>query len=220
MQQVLEDILICPKTKSKIVIDAAHSIARTEQSHISYPIKAGIIDFLPDTADRISKAYDSFADAYNSYMTSCGLHWKLYCLIGWGLLDDSKILQKVLSSIPDDFDGVLLDVPVGTGLFTVDKYRKLNKAKIIAIDYSLAMLQKAKTLYTENGIRNVTFIRGDVGNVPIQQASIDFCASSMFVVGINSGVSPAYRRRNRAWRSDRRWSDNREPFSWSRRTDC
>ena len=72
---------------------------------------------------------------------------------------------------------MLLDVPVGTGTFTFDKYRKLNKANIIAIDYSLAMLQKAQERYAENGIHNVTFIRGDVGNLPVQQASIDMCLS-------------------------------------------
>ncbi|KKK69606.1 hypothetical protein LCGC14_2932340, partial [marine sediment metagenome] len=32
-------------------------------------------------------------------------------------------------------------------------------------------------LYTENGIENVTFIRGDVGNLPIEQASVDLCLS-------------------------------------------
>ena len=98
----------------------------------------------------------------------CGsITWKLFgtpfVLLLWGFLDDKGLIEKPLSSIPDDFDGVLLDVPVGTGTFTFDKYRKLNKAGIIAIDYSLAMLQKAQERYAENGIHNVTFIRGDVG---------------------------------------------------------
>lgn len=176
MLPILEDILICPKTKSRITIDAANSVARAEQSNISYPIKAGIIDFLPDTVDRITTSYDSVAPSYDDYMNLSSLKWKLICLIVWGFLDD-KGTQKVLSSVPDDFDGVLLDVPVGTGTFTSDKYRKLNRARIVAIDYSLGMLQKARDLYIENGIRNVTFIRADVGNLPIKEESIDLCLS-------------------------------------------
>jgi SAM-dependent methyltransferase len=178
---MLDNILICPKTQSRITIDAANSIAKVEGSDLSYPIKDGIVDFLPDTEDRISKAYDSCASSYDNYMNLSSLTWKLFgtpfILLVWGFLDDKVFIHMPLNSIPDDFDGVLLDVPVGTGTFTFDKYRKLNKASIIAIDYSLAMLQKAQKRYAENGIHNVTFIRGDVGNLPVQQASIDICLS-------------------------------------------
>ncbi|MFC1735719.1 methyltransferase domain-containing protein [Candidatus Hydrogenedentota bacterium] len=177
---MLENILICPKTKSRITIDAENSIAKVEGSDLSYPIKAGIIDFLPDTVDRVSKAYDSIAPSYDDYMNQSSLKWKLFTLLAWGSLDVKgweALTQKVLSSIPDDFDGVLLDVPVGTGTFTSNKYRKLKKARIIALDYSIGMLKKAQHSYAENGIENVTFIRGDVGSLPIDHASLDLCLS-------------------------------------------
>lgn len=174
---MLDDILICPKTQGRITIDDANSIAKIEGSERSYPIKDGIIDFLPDTEDRVTRAYDSFASSYDSYMSLSAWHWKLYVLIAWGLLDDKEVMHRVLSSIPDDFAGVLLDVPVGTGMLTCEKYRSLSKAGIIVIDYSLAMLKEAQKRYAEKGIQNVTFIRGDVENMPIQQASIDACLS-------------------------------------------
>ena len=178
MLQILEDILICPKTRSRITIDTVNSsIAKVEQSDISYPIKAGIVDFLPDTSDRISRAYDSIASSYDDYTNLSSLKWKLFTLFAWGFLDDKGFTQKVLSFVPDDFSGVLLDVPVGTGLLTLNKYRELKKAKIIALDYSFAMLEKAQHLYAENGIENVAFIRGDVGNLPLEQASVDLCLS-------------------------------------------
>ncbi|MHC4445245.1 MAG: methyltransferase domain-containing protein, partial [Planctomycetota bacterium] len=162
-----DDILICPKTKNRITIDTVNNIAKVEQSDIVYPIKAGIIDFLPDTTDRVSEAYDSVASSYDDYVNSSSLKWKLFSLIMWGGGDDDHYTQieKVLSSIPE------------TGIFTSDKYRKLKKTGIIALDYSLAMLQKAQHLYAANGIKNVTFIRGDVGNLPIAQASVDLCLS-------------------------------------------
>lgn len=174
---MFDDILICPQTGHRITIDAANSIAKVEESDLSHPIKAGIIDFLPDTVDRISEAYDSMAPSYDDYVNLSSLKWKLLTLLAWGFLDDKGLTEKVLSSIPHDFDGVLLDVPVGTGILTVNKYRKLKKARIIALDYSFAMLQKAQHLYAENGIENVTFIRGDVGSLPIDHASVDLCLS-------------------------------------------
>ena len=170
-------MLICPKTKNRITIDAANGIAKVEGSELSYPIKAGIIDFLPDTVDRVSEAYDSVAPSYDDYANLSSLKWKLFTLVAWGFFDNKPLIEPVLSSIPDDFDGVLLDVPVGTGIFTVNKYRKLKKARIIAVDYSFGMLEKAQHSYAENGIENVTFIRGDVGNLPIDNASVELCLS-------------------------------------------
>ena len=175
---MLEHILICPQTKSRITIDAANHVAKVEQSEISYPIRSGIIDLLPNTEDRISRAYDSMAPSYDDYANLSSLTWKVCTLIFAGFIDDKGFFtEKVLSSIPDDFDGVLLDVPVGTGTYTFEKYQKLRKARIIAIDYSLAMLEKAQHVYAEHGIENVTFIRGDVGNLPIEHASVDLCLS-------------------------------------------
>jgi uncharacterized protein YbaR (Trm112 family) len=128
---MLDNILICPKTQSRITIDAANSIAKVEGSDLSYPIKDGIVDFLPDTEDRISKAYDSCASSYDNYMNLSSLAWKLFgtpfILLVWGFLDDKVFIHMPLNSIPDNFDGVLLDVPVGTGTFTFDKYQNLTK---------------------------------------------------------------------------------------------
>jgi ubiquinone/menaquinone biosynthesis C-methylase UbiE len=173
----LEDVLICPKTKNRVTVDTGNSIVRVEEADVTYPIKDGIIDFLPDIDDRISRSYDSIASFYDDYITSSGPKWKLVTLIAWGFSGDDQFTQQFLSLIPDDFDGLLMDVPVGTGIFTFKKYRKLEKAQIIAIDYSLGMLRKAQQVYAEHGIQNVTLIRGDVGNLPIDEARVDLCSS-------------------------------------------
>jgi ubiquinone/menaquinone biosynthesis C-methylase UbiE len=82
-----------------------------------------------------------------------------------------------LSFIPDDFDGILLDVPVGTGVLTFEKYMRLKRARIIAIDYSFGMLLKAKQRFAGTDIKNITLIRADVGNLPIEDAGVDLCLS-------------------------------------------
>ena len=42
--------------------------------------------------------------------------------------------------IPDDFSGNLLDVPVGTAVFTERKWISLKNAEITCLDYSIDML--------------------------------------------------------------------------------
>lgn len=42
--------------------------------------------------------------------------------IFWSGTDDNDIARKVLSYIPDDFSGNILDVPVGTAVFTEHKW--------------------------------------------------------------------------------------------------
>lgn len=177
MQGSLENMLICPETKTPIFIDMEKGVARSRLTNVSYPMRDGIIDFIPDTADRVSKAYDSSAKFYDKYMTSSGLHWKLYSLIMFGFLDETPFLKKPLSAIPDSFDGVLLDVPAGTGYFTASTYRRLPTATIIAVDVSMEMLRKAQHQYAKHGVQNVVCIRADVAHLPIKSGCIGQCLS-------------------------------------------
>lgn len=175
--ECIEDILICPKTRNRISLDFANSEVKVEKTDISYPIKDGVIDFLPGVDDSISKAYDSRASFYSDYVTSSNILTKLLNLVLWGVASQYEFAQEILPFIPEDFDGILLDVPVGTGILTLEKYRKLQGARVIAVDYSLGMLLRAKQLYAKNGIKNVTLVRGDVGNLPIDNTKVDLCLS-------------------------------------------
>ena len=64
--------------------------------------------------------------------------------VPWSVTDDNEIAEKVLSYVLDDFSGELLDVPVGTAVFTEKKWRSLRDARITCLDYSEDMIKKAK----------------------------------------------------------------------------
>ena len=84
-------------------------------------------------ADKIKKSYKFSKSFYDDAITQ-GKWWsKLYFKLLWGGVDDNEIARRVLSWIPDDFSGKLLDVPVGTAVFTKDKYRRLTKADITCL---------------------------------------------------------------------------------------
>ena len=55
---------------------------------------------------------------------------------------------------------------------------------------------------------------------PLQARARDLSASSTFLVGINSTVSPVCPRQSIAWRSDTPWTDTPAPSVWWPRTNC
>ena len=172
------EVLKCPKTGNKLRLDDAKSVVAVEGSPIAYPINDGIVDFCPEIEDKISRSYDRFASGYDVYFTSSSLSMKLFNLLVFGeKWNYSKYAETVLSYLPAQFDGVLLDVPVGTGLVTASLYARYPNATIIAVDYSMGMLKEAKKRFETEGFDNVCFIRADVANLPVTDGVVDMVLS-------------------------------------------
>ncbi|MEM1486134.1 class I SAM-dependent methyltransferase [Oscillospiraceae bacterium PP1C4] len=92
-------------------------------------------------------------------------------------MDDNIIAKKIVDMIPDSFNGSLLDVPVGTAVFTIEKYKKLKFASITCLDYSVDMLKQAKQRFEKNKLTNITCVQGDVGKLQFKDESFDFVLS-------------------------------------------
>ena len=113
-----------------------------------------------------------------------GKWWsKLYFMLLWGGVDDNEIARRVLSWIPDGFKGRLLDVPVGTAVFTTEKYRKMKQADITCLDYSQEMLEQAEYRFRGAGISNIHTMQGDVGALPFEDGTFDIvlCMNGLHV---------------------------------------
>ncbi len=173
MLKELERILRCPVTGGDLVLDEGASHYRVKDSEQVYPIVDGIVDFLPEQADRIGEAYDAAAGSYDSFLTNSNLLTRLYNLFVWGIADDTRYAKIIVDCIPDDFRGAILDVPVGTGVFTEEKYSRLTGAIVLAVDYSMGMLRQAKARFEARHMRNVALIRADVEKLPLVGSSMD-----------------------------------------------
>ena len=95
-------------------------------------------------ADKIQNAYETSKNIYDDVLTQGNFFSRLYIKLFWSGTDDNDIARKVLSYIPDDFSGNLLDVPVGTAVFTERKWKSLKNAQITCLDYSVDMLEQAR----------------------------------------------------------------------------
>ena len=62
-------------------------------------------------ADKIQNAYEASKNIYDDVLTQGNFFSRLYIKMFWSGTDDTAIARKVLSYIPDDFSGNLLDVP-------------------------------------------------------------------------------------------------------------
>jgi SAM-dependent methyltransferase len=176
----LTDILICPRTGSRLRFGDGDSVVRVHGSEVTYPVVDGIVDFCPGVKDTISKAYDAFSFRYDAYMTSAispGMFRRMFDRLVWGFSGDGGLIDAVLSHLPSEFEGVLLDVPVGTGLFTSSRYAGFPNATIVAIDYSMGMLQEARMRFLEHGVNNVHLFRADVANLPVRGGAVDILLS-------------------------------------------
>ena len=128
-------------------------------------------------SDKIKKSYKQSKNIYDDVLTQSKWWSRLYIRLFWNGVDDKEIAQKVLEYIPYDFSGKLLDVPVGTAVFTFDKYASLKNADITCLDYSEDMLEQANKKFKKAKIANIATIQGDVGALPFSDRSFDIVLS-------------------------------------------
>lgn len=100
-----------------------------------------------------------------------------------GGVDYKEIARRLLGWIPDEFSGKLLDVPVGTAVFTAEKYSRMKQADITCLDYSRDMLERAACRFHDAGIGNARTMQGDVGSLPFGDETFDgvLCMNGLHV---------------------------------------
>ena len=126
-------------------------------------------------ADKIQDAYEASKNIYDDVLTQGNFFSRLYIKLFWSGTDDNEIARKVLAYIPDDFAGKLLDVPVGTAVFTQRKWAALKNAHITCLDYSTDMLAQAEKRLSDQA--HIRCMQGDVGNLPMDDATFDIVIS-------------------------------------------
>lgn len=126
-------------------------------------------------ADKIQTAYEASKSIYDDVLTQGNFFSRLYIKLFWSGTDDNEIARNVLSYIPDDFSGELLDVPVGTAVFTERKWASLKNARITCLDYSTDMLRQAEERLS--GLPHIRCIQGDVGSLPMADDAFDIVVS-------------------------------------------
>ena len=134
---------------------------------------------------------------FDRMMTNADLPARLALKLFWGLDAAAyrRYLAQAFAGIPQGFSGRLLEVPVGTGVLSLPRYRELD-AQIVCLDYSDKMLGAARERSRKLNLRGVQFVQGDVAALPFADSSFD-CVLS--VNGFH-----VFRDKEAAWQETRR----------------
>nr|AWI67078.1 Methyltransferase [Piromyces sp.] len=136
---------------------------------------------ISDKGKKIKTAYKSLGKGsfYDGMITNTTFLGSLVNKVVWDYSkeDNDTIIEKALSGIEENFNGKLLDVPVGTGVLTVPLYSILKDADITCVDYSDEMLNQAKEKAEKLQLTNTKFQQGDVGHLEFEDNSFDIVLS-------------------------------------------
>ena len=131
---------------------------------------------------KIESAYKTvgkLSNLYDGMMTNSSFLGRLAMKIFWGLSDSNyeKFLNQAFAGVPKNFEGKLLEIPVGTGVLSLPRYQNLKDAEIFCVDYSETMLSAAEKYSQKLNLSNVKFLQGDVGNLPFKDKNFDLVLS-------------------------------------------
>ena len=120
--------------------------------------------------------HDSYAGLSNRYddaITARRWWSKLYLHAIWGI-DYNRIAHSVCNLLPCPLNGKLLEVPIGTAVFTASYYQRQPEAKIVGVDFSQQMLDIALQRLNALEVHNVTLVPGDVTALPFHGDTFDY----------------------------------------------
>lgn len=125
--------------------------------------------------DPVQKAYRSSQHYYDAVLQQQDIFSQLYVKLFWQGTSDKEIARKLLSWIPDDFRGEILDAPCGTAGFTAEKWQSLTNAHITCLDCSMAMLKHAERRLLST--KHVVCMQADICHLPMNDESMDLVLS-------------------------------------------
>ena len=175
-------LLQCPESKSALHIEGDFLV---NEVGARYPIREGIIDLVKeDKQDQnqiVETGYNKL-ESLKYHLFVLNPPWLTF-LWGFGFLKTPMYMLKLLE-VPT---GWVLDVPCGSGIFSMPIYKSNPRTKFIAIDYSIEMLKSAKLRAKKKGIDNVVFIRADVADLPFIENTI---AGALSFAGFHAFPDP------------------------------
>jgi SAM-dependent methyltransferase len=137
-----------------------------------FPLQNGILDMLQTAEGELITPFQKLMQT----TAIVSIYEKIWRRMGYFLASSrsfGKEMDTVLQFGKGKCTGPLLDLACGTGVFT--RPLSLQGASlVVGLDLSRPMLNRAQTLSTSEGIRNVLFVRGTAFSIPFSEAAFQY----------------------------------------------
>ena len=150
---------------------------------LKVPARDGILDF----ASHVTPTAVGSVPAQNLMNTRLfariydGPIWRpLHTRLGAGISLGEE-MKDVLSLLGNRRPQRILDLACGTGYYARAFAGAFPEAAVLGVDMSFSMLERGQQLARKEGVRSVTFIRGDIFQLPVADNSVDHvnCAGAL-----------------------------------------
>ena len=128
--------------------------------------------------EKIRRAYWLVGHAgalYDGLVANSTISGRLGNRLMWGFDEEETWAWRhgATAGLDENFAGRLLEVPVGTGVLSLPLFSRMKRAEIQCVDYSDAMLERARARAAALGLSHVEFRQGDVGALPFADSAFD-----------------------------------------------
>ena len=165
----------CPRCKndSLYIVGAMEGEVRCNECDARFPVHNGVINLLPKSTGKrkfgqVMMEWEPIIRIYESR------YWRKshFFALRTGIHFDQEF-QLVTKAA--DFSGneVFLDLACGPGIYTRPIARTLKQGHVVGLDLSTPMLNHLSRRAVEEGIRNLTLIRGSALDLPFGDQTFD-----------------------------------------------
>ena len=169
-------ILMDPKTLERFACPLCHAALEAEneglrctQCRAGFPVHNGFLDFSPEIKNQPGLAQKFMESAI---IVSLYERWfrPLFTRLGSSIhyVDEMAYLVKYFQPV----DGPILDLACGTGFYSRFLAGRVGADRLVGLDLSFAMIQRARQEADAVGKENLRFVRGSAMALPFADASL------------------------------------------------
>lgn len=190
-----KDFFQCPDTNEELMLvckgnEEAEFINKFETK---FYITHNFVDFVgvnsADTvtskrsSDKKNKKKKNLADLYDEYMQASDWFIGTLDSLMWGHKLQARVFSQALRVFLTEMQsGVVLDIPIVTGLVSALVYKEFSHMKFFAADYSADCLSKAYDRIWSSHVDNAILVQADSKKLPFKDSVFDGVSS---LAGVN-----------------------------------
>ncbi|MCE1248837.1 MAG: methyltransferase domain-containing protein [Firmicutes bacterium] len=211
-----KDDFLCPDSREDLhyVTKSGDTAEFVNKFETKFTVMKGFVDFtggkgapkVVDTNKSKKVVEPSPADIYENYLESKDWKAKLFSSMTWGEKLTAPAFTKAMKVfLTEHQTGTFLDLPVATGLVSVNAFAEFKDMRFYAVDRSTEALNRAYFKLWGRNITNTILVQADYNKLPFKAEYFDGVTA---FAGVNfiKNIKEAFREIFRVLKKGRRFT--------------